>query len=325
MNTLAALGTRFRRTAVLAVVLLLLGTATATAYWVATATVESTTQAASMGITQELQSADALAGTYTADARTLAGVVALTNTGTRDAAPSLTVAASGEVLTDPSVLQVSVGLAGNQTCAPQAELPGAAAGPLGSELTPADVTVGPQETVDVCVRTTLSEDALTAHAGQELELAITSSLRYADGEQWTITAEQPLTVTQNVEQVEQQDPWADLPEVDHQQNGVNLYLYWKPADGSTHYRLSIAPADAPGDRSSLRSPEPFTDPTVHLHHSNSADQAALEAYVSAAPGRLGDALIFIEESAGADGTWTPAAVAEVELYERGNDIRIRAR
>jgi hypothetical protein len=326
MNAMPALHDRARRITVAVLVLLLLGTATAAAYWTATAQVTTATQAASMGLAQELRPGGqnaSLVGPYTAQSSSRAGIVALTNTGSRDGTATLTLASRSGALEDslPGAVRVSVGLiTGDQQCTPQTVPSAPVTGTLASDVTLGKIPVGAGKTVLVCVQTSLSPDALTTHAGRTIDLALTSSLRYAAGERWTTTAG-PLWIEQNVEK----DRWADLPEVTYSESGSNLNLSWTRQGASTHYRLSIATPDAPRDRSPLRSSQELTGSSILLHHSNGADQAALKTYVHAAPGRLGSALIYIEESTGGNGPWTPVAVAEVRLYSQGNDIRITQR
>lgn len=190
---------RARRLLVVVLVLVLTGAGAAAAYWTATTQLRTTASAATTGLEQQVLPSEGespLGITYTSETSTAAGAVSLTNTGSRAAEYTLTVHATtthAEALT--SALQLAAGaLAEGRNCTHEISL-----ATSGTGATPLTVTgsLGAGGTIDLCLQTTLPADAAAEHPDATLSLSLTSSLRYAEGDAWTVTAG-PATITQTV-------------------------------------------------------------------------------------------------------------------------------
>ena len=266
-QTIAA---RARRIVALVATLTLLGTASAAAYWIAHASVDTKASAASIGLEQALLPAGGstpLNGTYTSSTSILAGTVTVTNTGSRSATPALSVSkvqVDGGTL-PATALEVTVTQVNDAAqCAPQASLTGTRTVAPGGRLD-LSTRLEPSATALLCVRTTLTPGQLPALAGKQIDLALYSSLQYADGEQWTIQSPDPLAVSQHVED----DPYAAVATMTPggQQEGWYLSMGFPKNvghEGETNYRASLAWEDAPSDRVAYGVPPTGYDITQRL-------------------------------------------------------------
>lgn len=190
MTTRRLLAARAKLIAAVTTLLILLGAGGAAAYWTASATLESSASAATLGVTQ-LDRLDGLATEYTAGALTTAGVTTLRNDGTAPGRYTLTVSAqSSTALTRALTVSIS------QVASAEQCTPGAALSPLAQgALTPSAPTLSARgdlaaksaagDSVVLCVRTSLPAQSVFLLGGEKAGLTVTSSLRYADGERWT--------------------------------------------------------------------------------------------------------------------------------------------
>ncbi|ASK65512.1 hypothetical protein CFK39_06335 [Brachybacterium avium] len=319
-RVLTALRGRARRVAVLVGALLLLGTATAAAYWVASAQVQGTVEASTVGLVQELGpvgDAPSLSGTYTARAPALAGVVSLSNTGSRAATATLTVAARGGAVMDPTLseaVQVAVAPVGNATeCTPQRAMSTSVRGTPASGVTLDKVQVDPGQTVVVCVQTSLAAGDLAVHAGKQFEFTISSSLRYADGEQWTVQAE-PLTVSQSIEK----DRFEDLPRIEFGNSGNDPTVKWKAVDKGDLYRLSMAHESTPRDRVPFPSEADSQISVAQIVVHGETHKDLLQEFVDSDEDGDGLVRLYIETSKDGGQTWSLTAYAQLHISSKGN-------
>lgn len=196
---MTALRRRARRLTVTILVLVLVGAGTAAAYWTATTQLSTTASSTAVGLEQAMLphgGESPLEVTFTSETVTAAGAVALTNTGSREAEYSLIIdATSTGAPALPAALRLAAGaLAAGQECTPgfSDETTGTGAEPL--TLT-GSLEAG--ATIELCLTTTLTAEAIAAHFDQTITLSLTSSLRYAAGEAWTVRAG-PARITQTV-------------------------------------------------------------------------------------------------------------------------------
>src|SRR5699024_210309 len=137
--------------------------------------------------------------TYTADALTHSRTVSLTNTGSRAAGYTLTVrpATSATTGLPAAVRVVAAPVAARQDCTPQKRLEHAGTGTLARSV---DVTgqVSAGSTVELCVQTSLEAAGVRTFADAQLAFELTTTLTYADAEQWTLRGPSPMTVAQRV-------------------------------------------------------------------------------------------------------------------------------
>lgn len=207
MNRQITLGARARRLIVITMLLALTGAGAAAAYWTVTTQLSASTSAASVGLEQQLLPAGSdspLTATYTAESPSAAGTIALTNTGSRAAEYALTVKTSSASAEDlPAALQLTAGLVeAGQECAAGSDLKDLRTGALPLEIAG---TLIADETVDVCLQTEFAAEDIVAFADEQIVLAVSSSLTYAEGDDWTVGAE-PVTITQTVGPHESAEP-----------------------------------------------------------------------------------------------------------------------
>lgn len=309
---------RVRWISVLVALVLLVGTGTASAYWAATARVDTDVSAADVGLEQKLlltgEAPDSpLSGTYTADNSTLAGVVSITNTGTRAAGYTLTVrgAPSGNSNLTAAIQVAAAPVTSTEKCTPGATLaePTSGALPLtveGKEKIEADATVV------VCVLTSLAASDLSRFADQRVELEISTALEFAAAEQWRIGADRAMTVVQSVEA----DPFAGVEQMFCAVEGP-----WEPQLGFTgesegpakdavRYRAFIAHANQPDAKLPLRHSQ-TTGWHTRAHISNT--DADVSALVNSEHGGYGNAWVYVEKTLPGDAGWTPEARGKVRI------------
>ena len=236
MTAPTTLRARARRLIVISLVLVLAGAGAAAAYWTATAQLSTTASTAAVGLEQKIlpsESETPLATTYTSEVAAAAGAFALTNTGSRAAEYTLSVdIASTSAATLPSTLQLAAGeLTAGQECTSNTSLGTTG---TGAETLRSTGTLEAGATVELCLRTTLPPEAAAAHVGAEITLSLSSSLRYAEGEAWTVTAG-PATITQTVA------PRDDAPEPPGGKNFVSDGArYTVRLDGACIQRTAMA-------------------------------------------------------------------------------------
>lgn len=198
MTAARAIALRAKLIAAVTTALILLGAGGAAAYWTASAQLEGSATAAELGITQTRPTG--LQKTYTSGNLRFADAVTITNESVRDAELTVTVgAATGAAL--PEALRLSVfPLAAGDQCTTTARPATAVEGRTALTLT-RELAGG--SSVMLCVQTSLPLPAVFLFPGKQTELTVTSSLTYADGSAWTISADKatsaPLVqkVTQN--------------------------------------------------------------------------------------------------------------------------------
>lgn len=192
-----------RLTAIIAtLVLVLVAAPSAQAVWNADASISATASTAAVGVVQTGDLAG-LGHTYTPTAPPLVAAAALTvqNTGTRPAAVTVTVAASGATVPGlPAAVQVSAGTVGSAAaCTTTATLTSPQTGTLGGTFVyaPSALQLAAGASTVVCLRTSLSVADATTFGATSLQVTAQSKLTYAAGAAWTATGT-PVTATQSV-------------------------------------------------------------------------------------------------------------------------------
>lgn len=202
MITTSRRAARLRAVTVLAMVLILAGAGGAAAYWTASAQLDSSASAATVGITQT--DPLKLANQYNAGNLAAAGTVTIKNTGAREAALAVTVGGTGSE-TLRNALTVRIAEVANQAdCTPGAVLKTVADGKLGLSYTR---TLDAGASLTLCVQTSLPPREAFLLAGKSTEVKVTSTLTYATGADWTVSA--AASVGQSVAS----DPAAGGPEL----------------------------------------------------------------------------------------------------------------
>lgn len=324
MSPRPSLAARLRRLLVLAMALMMLGTASAAAYWTAQAQAGTRATAATVGLEQTLLPAGGtspLAGDY-GTSSTLAGAVRATNSGSRAAVPALTVRAAGT--SSPALtgaLRIAVGvLTDSASCTPQTVLAGARTGALGTRITLPEHTVAPGTAAVLCVQTTLPA-ASGGSTVQRLDLELTSSLAYAEGTRWTVDASTPIAVTQTI--AADTSAGAQPMTPGGQQDGWYLSMAFPQnagKQGSTTYRASLAWAESPGTRVSYASPPTGWDTEVRFNHGS----APVRAFTATRADGTGNAWLYVEMSTDGGRSWTPAAVGTLRFATDASTVKIYA-
>lgn len=196
---------RLKLVAVLTTLLILVGAGGAAAYWTASTDLDGEASSATIGVTQT--DPLKLKTVYDSGHLAAADIVTVHNTGTAPADISVGVKLEGGS-TLPSALKVEIAKElGSGECSPSGSLEEALTG--GHELTYlGHLKAG--ESIELCVRTSIPARAVFSHAGQQANVAVTSTLSYAEGADWVVSSsgETGAPLVQSVAQ----DPAAGVPE-----------------------------------------------------------------------------------------------------------------
>lgn len=297
MTTTRARALRLRTIAVLSLMLFAVGAGGAAAYWTASDQLESAATAATVGITQTdpLQ----LAGEYNAGATAAAGTVTMTNTGSREAALAVTVSGTGsESLRGALTVRLSEMTSGAQ-CTAAAMPPVLAEGKLGLTY---QRTLQAGASVTLCIRTALLPHETFAHAKASTEVSVSSTLTYATGADWTVSA--AATVTQRVAA----EPWTKGPQATCREKYRGFFIPYvelsggfQPRDGDLRAYLV--------EGSTVRRID-----AVSFHAGDGkSGQAAIDDQVleSMWRGTSPEAWILIEQKAGSE--WRTVAMSKVRF------------
>ena len=188
MTTMRSIAARAKLVAAVTTLLILIGAGGAAAYWTASAQLEGSAKAAKVGITQTRPSG--LQKTYTSGNLRFADTVTITNESTRDAELKVTVGSTQNAAL-PDALSISVfPLAAGEQCTTATRSEAAVHGRPGLTLTR---ELAGRSSVMRCVQTSLPPRGVFLFPGTQTELTVTSSLTYADGDAWTISAGKPAT------------------------------------------------------------------------------------------------------------------------------------
>ena len=178
-------------------------------------------------------------------------------------------------------------------------------------------TIQAGQTVVLCLQSTLSPYAVTEFGGQELELSISLSLKYAVGDAWTVSAgasgsPRPSQHRRSGTSDRQRDgavlrgsgerslqPQDRIPQVEGQQ-------------GEVTYRVFIAPEATPNQRVEVKGKRPTGwNTAVQFDHWDKE----LQTYVNSPQGGWGNTWVFIEQQMQGSDQWTSTAYAKVRLVE----------
>lgn len=319
MTALLAKSSRLRAIAMLSLILMLVGTAAAAAYWTATAQMNGAAGAASVGL---VQNGDGTAGldsiSYSATNLTAAGTLQITNVGSRDATYSVDLrseSATADGLEE--AITVTAGPAGSpETCAPDTALGDARTGSMPYRL---EGTIEAGQALVLCMQTTLSPDAVAEFGGQELNLSISSSLKYAEGDAWTVSAD-----AQQLSQTVEAAPPVEEPQINHgtelfcKDQGSTPYhlrMGFPQAEGHqgrVTYRVFIAPETMPDQRIEVTGKRPTGwNTAVQFNH----DDKELQTYVDSPQGGWGNTWVFVEQQIQGSDEWTPTAYSKIRLVD----------
>lgn len=319
MTALLAKSSRLRAVAMLSLILMLVGTAAAAAYWTATAQVNGAASAASVGLAQNADGATGLDDIiYSATDLTAAGTLQIKNVGSRDATYAVDLrseSATADGL-EEAITVTAAPVANLEKCASGTALADARTGSMPYTL---EGTIQAGQTVVLCLQSTLSPDAVTDFGGQELELSISSSLRYAVGDAWTVSAG-----AQRVTQAVAAAPPVEEPQID---NGTELFCGEQGSapyslrigfpqvegqQGEVTYRVFIAPEATPNQRVEVKGKRPTGwNTAVQFDHGDKE----LQTYVNSPQGGWGNTWVFIEQQMQGSDQWTSTAYAKVRLVE----------
>jgi hypothetical protein len=229
---------RLKLVAAVTALLILIGAGSAAAYWTAAAQLDGKASAARTQVSQ-MDDLDDLAIEYTAGALTTAGTTTIRNDGTAPGRYTLTVAAKMSTAL-ARALTVSISeVATAEECAPESLLSPLVEG----SLSPSDLRLSAEgdlaadgadgDTVILCVRTSLPTQAVFLLGDEQANISVTSSLSYADGEQWTVSPSEEVggTILQSVAG----DPVDDSTRMTCERNGASI---WATANFSKRGDLS---------------------------------------------------------------------------------------
>lgn len=310
--------------AVALVLIAVLGAGPAAAYWTAAASLTRSASAASVGLTHEFRptgTPTGLSASYTAETTTLAGAVAITNTGSREAAATFSLAATAGSGASPalreavSVLAAPVG--GAEDCTPQRALVDPVRATLTAGATLEGVRIGAGQTLIVCAQTSLPSGGLTTFAGQQVDLSLTSALRVAAGEQWSVRSQTPLRAVQTIGK----DRFAGLTQL--AVSGGNPTVSWPSAGQGARYRLYLARASTPRTLVSFSPAGQATLSTTSVAFHVSTDQAELQRFVTSPQGGYGATRLYVEASTDGGTTWALTASAALELSNSGGSVHVK--
>lgn len=319
MTALLAKSSRLRAIATLSLILMLVGTAAAAAYWTATAQVNGTADAASVGLVQNGDGTTGLDNvSYSATNLTAAGTLQIKNVGSRSAAYSVDIRnesrAAGDL--EEAITVVAAPVGSLEKCAPDAALAEARTGSMPYVL---EGTIEAGQTLVLCIRTTLEPGAVTELGGQELNLSISSSLKYAEGDAWTVSAD-ALQVTQAVDapppvEEPQVDRGTELFCKDQGSTPYSLRMVYPQVEGqqgSVTYRVFIAPEATPDQRVEVTGKRPTGwNTAVQFDHGDKE----LRTYVGSPQGGWGNTWVLVEQKIKGSDAWTPTAYAKIRLVE----------
>lgn len=183
MTVMRSITARAKFVAALTALLIVIGAGSAAAYWTASAQLSGEASAAKAGITQT--DPLNLKTVYNSGNLKAADTVTIQNTGTAPAALSVTVTAQGGAKL-PSVLRFAIAKKpGTTDCGPHTALERPFIGGIGLMYSG---TLEAGESIDLCVRTSIPARSVFGLAGEQTGIAVTSTLKYADGDNWSTSS-----------------------------------------------------------------------------------------------------------------------------------------
>lgn len=302
---------RLRLLAVLTTLLLLVGTGAAAAYWTATTELHGTAGTATVGLEQSAgQASSSLSVTYSAEISAAAGAVTLTNTGSRTATYSVTVnadATSDRGLADSLAVSI-VAVDSTLGCSPAV-----ASGQAGPMPARRQGPLEPGASVVLCVVTSLRGQDLAALSEKSLSLSISSTLRYADGDAWTVGAPM-INARQSVTKASSAPQGTEM----RCSSGSNAPWYVAVEfprstgkENETTYRVFLAREATPDKRVAYDRAPGGWDTVVRFDHGS----APVTSYANSPHGGLGRTWVTVEQKVKGSGGWSPVAYAKVRLVE----------
>lgn len=315
MNGSVVRRARARWIAVLTALMVFAGAGAAAAYWTAQVQVRDTASAATPGLEQKLlpEGQPSLSTIYSVEEPTAAGLLSVTNTGTREADYTLTVSAESDsdLASAIQVAAAPVGIDGE--CTPQTALDNAQRGDLSAPFTFHGTSlIEADESIAVCIQTSLAAEDVAAFAEDEVELQVSSALIYAKGEEWKREAPAE-SVVQSVEPdassgVEEMTCGGFPPD----------YLelaFSQPSDGlkgRVEYRVFLAHEDTPDTpfEFEARDLSGYYTKVQVPHNSHDLLEFARSQY-----GGLGNTWVHVEQKIDGEQTWTPIAFYQMHISE----------
>lgn len=180
MTATRSIAARVKIVAAVTTLLILIGAGGAAAYWTASAQLDGSAKAAEVGITQT--DPLKLETVYTSGTLKAADTVTVHNTGTAPAELSVVLDAQGGSALPSSLRFVIVTASESAAC----DTSTTHLQPLADGHLPLDLgTVEAGKSIDLCVRTSLPARGVFVNAGQTTKITLTSTLKYADGQDWT--------------------------------------------------------------------------------------------------------------------------------------------
>lgn len=170
---------------------LLSGATAAYAVWSAITSVSSTASTATVTVGHAL-SGSTLAVTYSSATSAAAGVVTITNTGTRDGTYSLAISATSASSTLRAAVDVAVGT--TASCTTTATLTSPVTGTFAATVTKTG-SLASGASVALCVKTSMSTSNMSANPAATLAATISSSITIGT---WSATASPAITFNQTV-------------------------------------------------------------------------------------------------------------------------------
>lgn len=309
MSTLVPRRPHGRLLAVLTALLLLLGTGAAAAYWTATTELAGTARTATVGLEQTAgQASSSLSIVYSAEKPVAAGAITLTNTGSRSA--TYTVSVSADAASDQgfaSALAVSfVAVDSALQCTPAVASGQSAPMPARHQG-----SLEPGAGVVLCVTSSLRGQDLAALSEKALTLSISSTLRYADGDAWTVGAPS-VTARQSVTKAASSPQGTEMRCSSDSNAPWFIKLAFPRNTGKenlTTYRVFLAREATPTRQVTYEREKDGWDTAVRFD----ANSASVNAYATSPYGGLGPAWVVVEQNVKGSGEWTPAAYAKVSF------------
>lgn len=324
MNGSVARRARARWIAVLTALLVFAGAGAAAAYWTAQVQVQNTASAATPGLEQKLlpEGQPSLSTIYSVEEPTAAGLVSVANTGTREADYTLTVSAGSD--SDlAAAIQVAVApVEIDEECTPQTALDNAQRGDLSDPFTFTGTSlIDADESILVCVQTSLAAEDVAAFAEDEVELQVSSALIYAKGEEWKRDAP-----AEDVVQSVAPDASSGVEEMFCKDSeGWNLFLeFSEDADDSLkndiRYRSFLAHEHSPDVRF------PYSNVPMsgwHTVEQIPADHPDLVEFRESSNGGLGNAWLYVERKLPGEEEWTPVAAGKFHTVQADWHVAVR--